>query len=69
MPWEGGPLFVPALQWKREDARDLAWELLAWMVFAERRDLGNLHSQIQNNLRSLQLAAAVMLHQGAQAVA
>lgn len=57
-PWEGGPLFVPALNWTREDARDLAGALIRWHLWADLNGKADIKKQIHNNLRSLQLARA-----------
>ena len=62
VPWKGGPLFVPGLQWDKENARALVGDLVAWHLWAERNKANNgnamnaLQTQIHNNLRSIQLA-------------
>ena len=56
--WKGGPLFIPALNWEKEDARDLAGSLVAWHLWCDRNGHGPEQRQIHNNLRSLALAKA-----------
>ena len=58
IPWRGGPLFVPAISWKKTEAHDLARNLIKWFVFCERYDLNAEKRQLHNNLRSIQLARA-----------
>ena len=58
IPWRGGPLYVPGIQWSGDDARQLSKNLIRWMVFCERSGLPNESRQIENNLRSIQLAQA-----------
>ncbi len=58
VPWQGGPLFIPAVQWKKDDARALAGTLVRWYLWCEHRGLGNDLRPIENNLRSIQLARA-----------
>ncbi|MCH8830254.1 MAG: HEAT repeat domain-containing protein, partial [Planctomycetes bacterium] len=64
VPWNGGPLFIPLLQWqqKKDDAKRLVGNLIAWYVWCEENTQGAtrtaLQRQLHNNLRSLQLAAA-----------
>lgn len=58
VPWAGGALFIPGLQWSKEDARSLVEELLSWMLWCEKHGLKNQQKQLHNNLRSLQLASA-----------
>lgn len=66
VPWAGGPLFVPGINWSqdKEQARKLVGHLVAWHLWCE-ENLRNapqqrsaLQTQIHNNLRSLQLAQA-----------
>lgn len=60
LPWEGGPLFLPGLQWDGKSSHQLIDGLLRWYVWAELRDPDEAATQpIQNNLRSLQLWSAV----------
>ena len=55
VPW-GGALWIPGIQWNREEASALVRELLAWLVWIDRQQAGNLRNQVINNLRSWQLA-------------
>ena len=58
VPWKGGPLFIPALQWKKKDAQALVGHLVAWYLWCERNNKKQHQRAIHNNLRSIQLAAA-----------
>ena len=56
--WRGGPLFVPGINWQRDDARALAADLIAWHVWCDRHNRDAEKRQIHNNLRSVALARA-----------
>lgn len=60
VPWDGGPLFIPALNWKKKDAQNLVRGLLAWYVWVDENVPANSRAVIQrpihNNLRSITLA-------------
>jgi hypothetical protein len=58
VPWTGGPLFIPGIQWKKDDAKALVGNLIAWFLWCERNNKKTHHTALHNNLRSLQLAAA-----------
>ena len=62
VPWAGGPLFLPSLNWKKYKdgfiARELVANLISWHVWADVRKKPDLQKQIHNNLRSLSLARA-----------
>lgn len=58
-PWDGGPLYVPGIQWKKEDGEKLVTNLLKWGVWCERAGKSAEIQQITNNLNSIQLARAV----------
>ena len=58
VPWQGGPLFVPALQWKTKEARALVDALVRWYLWCERQGRTGDLRPIENNLRSIQLARA-----------
>ncbi len=58
VPWDGGALFLPAIQWSKDDARALADRLIRWMVWAEAAGKPEIAQQIENNLRSAQLVNA-----------
>ena len=58
VPWQGGPLYVPAISWPKVEARQLTKNLIKWLVFCERKGLAGETRQIHNNLRSIALARA-----------
>ena len=58
VPWTGGPLFIPGIKWKKDDARALVGHLVAWYLWCELQEKKTHHRALHNNLRSLQLAAA-----------
>ncbi len=55
-PWDGGPLYVPGINWKKEDGEKLVTNLLKWGVWCERAGKKAEIQQITNNLNSIQLA-------------
>jgi hypothetical protein len=58
VPWNGGALFVPGIQWSKEDARALVGELIRWNLWSDIRNNAQQQRQIHNNIRSLGLARA-----------
>ena len=58
VPWEGGPLFVPGIQWGKEDAKALAANLVKWFLWSDINKKDANKRQIHNNIRSLNLARA-----------
>lgn len=58
-PWDGGALYVPGINWSKEDGSALVRNLLEWGVWCERKEKTNEFGQIHNNLCSLGLAQAV----------
>ena len=58
LPWEGGALFVPGIQWGKEDATQLVGSLIRWHLWSDIRDDNQAQNQIHNNIRSLGLANA-----------
>lgn len=58
VPWQGGPLFVPGIQWDKENARALVGNLVRWHLWCDRKGKGAEQKQIHNNIRSLGLAGA-----------
>lgn len=58
VPWHGGPLFLPAIQWPSEEAQLLVGNLIRWQLWSERRKRTAELRQIHNNLRSVALARA-----------
>ena len=68
VPWKGGALFVPSIQWDAQQARTFVGELVAWFVFCEKNGLTVERQQIINNLRSVGLVrAAGFRHLGGNA--
>ena len=60
VPWQGGPLFIPGIDWQQDpaQARQLADQLIRWMLWCDRHGRAEQQRQIHNNLRSLNLARA-----------
>lgn len=58
LPWEGGALYVPSIQWKKAEALELIDVLIRWNLHLESVDKQNEQRQVQNNLRSVQLLQA-----------
>jgi len=62
VPWDGGALFLPSLNWKKYKggfiARELVANLISWHVWCDVRKKSGIQKQIHNNLRSLNLARA-----------
>lgn len=56
VPWRGGPLFIPGLNWDQSHARELVGNLIAWHLWCDLHSRSEEQRQIHNNLRSLQLA-------------
>ena len=56
--WKGGPLFVPGINWSKEDARALVGNLISWYLWCDRGSRKAQQKQIHNNIRSLSLARA-----------
>ena len=55
-PWDDGPLFIPSIQWTREQARALTSSLVSWHLWCELRERRAEQTQIHNNLRGVGLA-------------
>jgi hypothetical protein len=56
--WNGGPLFVPGLQWEKDNGRALAGNLIRWHLWCDRNSKPEEQRQIHNNIISLALAQA-----------
>lgn len=56
VPWEGGPLFLPGIQWSQADARELVGHLIRWNLWCDIHGKSRELQQIHNNIRSLGLA-------------
>jgi hypothetical protein len=55
VPWHGGPLFLPQLDWNESEATPLVRDLLSWMVFAHERSQNEVVDQIGNSLQNTRL--------------
>jgi len=55
VPWAGGALYVPSIQWGRKAALDLVGELIAWHVYCDLNGLTQERSKVVNNLASVGL--------------
>lgn len=58
VPWNNGPLFVPGINWSKEDATELVASLVRWLVWCDINGKKEEINQIHNNIRSLALANA-----------
>ena len=58
-PWSGGPLYVPGIQWNKDDATLLVDNLIAWHLWCDRNKKASEQQQIYNNLRSIGLSRVV----------
>lgn len=58
VPWSDGPLFVPGIQWSKENATDLVGNLIRWNLWCDINGKKQEQRQIHNNIRSLGLAHA-----------
>jgi hypothetical protein len=52
-PWKGGPLFIPAVTWSKEEARDLICTLNHWMLWAQASGNNEQIQVVRNNLVSV----------------
>jgi acyl-CoA-binding protein len=59
VPWSGGALFVPGIQWPKAAATRMVRDLVAWHVWCDVRGKSDNQKQIHNNIRSLSLAGVV----------
>lgn len=58
VPWDGGALYIPGIQWSRSDARAVIGELASWYAWAQRNNDSTAMGQVQNNLQSVSLLRA-----------
>jgi Uncharacterized protein conserved in bacteria (DUF2330) len=64
LPWDGGPLFIPLLNWNssKDKAKALVSGIIAWYVWTEENvpaaQRAGTQQPIINNLNSIQLASA-----------
>ncbi|MDH3718109.1 MAG: DUF2330 domain-containing protein, partial [Planctomycetota bacterium] len=56
--WKGGPLFLPGINWQKDNARALVGNLIRWHLWCDRNNHRAEQTQIHNNIRSLGLARA-----------
>ncbi|MGE0433644.1 MAG: hypothetical protein AB7S36_15415, partial [Planctomycetota bacterium] len=54
-PWTGGALFLPGMQWQKEQAAALVRNLIQWHLWLDRNGQQAEQQQINNNLRSIGL--------------
>jgi len=55
VPWEGGPLYVPSLSYRGDQARSLVGALITWYLYADEENLQEQKQQVYNNLQSVNL--------------
>jgi len=53
VPWSEGPLFIPGIQWSKEDATGLVGNLIRWNLWCDVNGKKQEQQQIHNNIRSL----------------
>lgn len=58
VPWNGGPLFIPGIQWSKENATELVGSMIRWNLWCDVNGKSQEQRQIHNNIRSLGLARA-----------
>ncbi|MCA9571549.1 MAG: hypothetical protein KC656_27110, partial [Myxococcales bacterium] len=58
VPWKGGALYIPGIQWDQKRARELVRTLIQWKLYCERTGKSGEKNQVWNNLRSVQLLQA-----------
>ena len=58
VPWKDGPLFLPGIQWDKENAKAVVGDLIKWHLWCDINDKTAEQNQIHNNIRSLGLANA-----------
>lgn len=58
VPWKGGALFIPNIQWDKENSTALVGNLVRWHVWCDMNDRAEEQQQIHNNLRSMSLVQA-----------
>ena len=57
--WKGGPLYVPSINWDKENGTALFSHLFSWYLFCEKNNLRSEQQQVYNNMRSVQLLYAI----------
>ncbi len=58
VPWAGGALYVPGIQWPKAEARDTMRALVAWQIWAYENGQETERQQAVNNLQSVGLIRA-----------
>lgn len=58
VPWKGGALFIPNIQWDKENAQALVGNLIRWHVWCDINEKQSEQQQIHNNIRSVALIQA-----------
>ena len=62
--WKGGPLYVPSINWDKENGTALFSHLLSWYLFCHKKNLSSEKQQVYNNIRSVQLLYAIGMNRG-----
>ncbi len=58
VPWKGGALFLPGINWKKEDARRIVKQLMTWYLWCNDRGKKAARNQINRNFRNRQFSRA-----------
>lgn len=58
VPWKGGALFIPNIQWDKENSQSLVGNLIRWHVWCDMNNKSSEQQQIHNNIRSVALVQA-----------
>ena len=58
VPWKRGALFVPSVNWSKDDALSLVGNLVRWHLWCDINAKSSEQKQIHNNIRSLGLGRA-----------
>jgi len=58
VPWAGGALFIPNIQWDKANSRALVGNLIRWHVWCDVNGKSAEQNQIHNNIRSVALIRA-----------
>lgn len=59
VPWKGGALFVPGIQWGKEEATELVDNLIRWHLWCDIKSDAASQQQIHNNIRGVGLSRVV----------
>lgn len=55
VPWIGGALYIPGIDWDQKQARSLVRTLIQWQLYCKRTGKSAQTNQVGNNLRSVTL--------------